>query len=363
MSGIIKTYLQETRRFVQRATLPNMLRRGFNFPLKVLDTHLLPLRVFSTPGFLQLEPTNKCNLKCKMCHRNFMSLPNIGELNFDNFKKIVDPLLPYLHHVWLQGLGEPFLCKDIFKMIKYLKRRNLYVNTVTNATLLNKDVCEKIISSGLDEISISIDGATAETFERIRVGANFEEITRNVQNLTSLIKGSRNLKVVAFSVAMKDNIHELPDLVDLIHKLGIKNLWVQDVQFQQLNSGLAKKDQSLRALAEQNNKEKTEIKGYLSEALRLVNKYNIQMETFGEKSVFDRLSITRLRQKCMWPWAYVYVTWDGFVSPCCIPSTYFCGNLLEEPFHKIWNNRKYRDFRRQLKSGKLPIQCVNCSFL
>jgi radical SAM protein with 4Fe4S-binding SPASM domain len=352
-------------KYVGTATITELFKRAFNIPMKKIDARLLPLRTLSTPCVLQLEPTNKCNLKCGMCHRNFMLPSKIGELEFDNFRKIVDPLLPYLEGVWLQGEGEPFLCKDIFKMIRYLRRKSIYVNTVTNATLLKREACERILASGLDEISISIDGATAETYEKIRTGASFEQVTENMQTLTSLAReGSHNhIKIVAFAVAMIDNVHEMPALIDLIHKFGIEYLWMQDVQFQQLNAGLAKKEKSLRVLAEQDAMQRKEIEEHLKKASRLARKYNIQMLTYGGKSVFDRLYISRSRQICSWPWTGVYVTWDGFVSPCCIPSTYFCGNLFQEPFHRIWNNDRYRDFRRRLKSGKLPYQCTNCSFL
>jgi radical SAM protein with 4Fe4S-binding SPASM domain len=359
----VSAKVQETRKIVQHAKLTGLGKRMFNYPLQLLDSRLLAPTVFAMPGFLQLEPTNKCNIKCKMCHRSIMPLSKIGELDFSNFKKIVDQLLPYLHRVWLQGLGEPFLCRSIFSMTRYLKAQGVYVNTVSNATLLNEEVCKKIVSSGLDEISFSIDGATANTFENIRVGAKFSEVTRNIRTLTSINKESGNLKVVAFSVAMKTNIHELPDIAVLIHELGIRNWWVQDVQFQQLDSGLATAEQSLRASAEQGTEQKQEIVDYIDNARSLALKYGIKMEGFGEKSLFDRLSIARVREKCVWPWANVYVTWDGFVSPCCIPSTYFCGNMLKEPFRHIWNNQKYRDFRRKLRSGKLPFQCINCSFL
>jgi radical SAM protein with 4Fe4S-binding SPASM domain len=366
MSSIRKTLVERTTlRFVGRTTTTDFIRRVFNKPMALVDGRLLPGRALSIPYTIQLEPTNKCNLKCQMCHRSIVPLSGIGEMKFTDFKKIIDPLLPYLEAVWLQGEGEPFLCKDIFGMIKYLKRRLVYVNTVTNGTLLSKDVCRKIISSGLDEIAISIDGATAETYEQIRIGANFEEVTKKIKTLTSLLNHSsrKNLKVAAFVVAMKENIHELPDLVTLIHRLGVKYLWVQDVQFQQLNAGLAKKEESLRVLAEQDGREKERIEHYLKAALRLANKYDLQILTYGGKSIFNRLSISRERRKCSWPWTSAYITWDGFVAPCCIPSTYFCGNLLEEPFRKIWNDNKYRDFRRRLKSGKFPYQCVNCSFL
>lgn len=364
--GKVRSLLEKTPlRLVGKAPPADIIRHYFNRSLTRVDRRLLPISTLSIPCFIQLEPTNKCNLRCRMCHRTILPLSKVGELSFNDFKKIVDPLLPYLASVWLQGQGEPFLCSDIFKMIRYLKRRYVYVNTVTNGTLLSEDVCKEIVSSGLDEVAVSLDGATAETYERIRVGADFEEVTRNVQRLTSTVGHSnrKKMKVAAFSVAMRNNFHELPDLVTLVHRLGVKYLWVQDVQFQQLDAGLATKEESLRAIAEQNDGEKGQIEQFLKTALQLARKYDLQLLTYGGKSVFDRLYITRKLAKCIWPWTSAYITWDGFVSPCCIPSTYFCGNVFEEPFKKIWNNEKYHSFRRQMKSARFPYQCINCSFL
>ena len=352
------------RRLRESTTIPLAMRIP-KFPLRRINTHLLPDQPLFTPSMIQLEPTNKCNLKCQMCHRSILFPSKIGEMSFFNFRKIVDPLIPSLESVRLQGEGEPFLCKDIFKMIRYLKTKSVHVNTVSNATLLTKELCRNILLSGLDEISFSIDGATKETYEQIRTGANFEHVTENIKTLTTLAANSTspNLKICAFVVAMKKNMHELPGIVDLVHKLGIRNLWVQDVQFQQLDAGLATRKESLRAIAGQDNTEKKRIEQYLRMAMDRVNKYGMEIITYGGKSVFNRLKIPGARTKCSWPWTSAYVTWDGFVSPCCIPSTYYCGNLLQESFKKIWSNGKYRHFRSRLKRGPLPHQCINCSFL
>jgi radical SAM protein with 4Fe4S-binding SPASM domain len=117
-------------------------------------------------------------------------------------------------------------------------------------------------------------------------------------------------------------------------------------------------------LAGQKNGQGDQIRKYVSDALRAARKYGLPIKTFNKRSIFDRLLILRSRRRCTWPWAYVFVTWDGFISPCqAIPSQYYMGNLQEDSLEKIWRSEKYRDFRRQLKSGDLPAQCNNCSLL
>jgi len=67
--------------------------------------------------------------------------------------------------------------------------------------------------------------------------------------------------------------------------------------------------------------------------------------------------------KCRWPWESAYITADGFVCPCCItcdPEIVNFGNILEESFAKIWRGGKYRDFRKKIRDGDLPLFCKSC---
>jgi radical SAM protein with 4Fe4S-binding SPASM domain len=162
---------------------------------------------------------------------------------------------------------------------------------------------------------------------------------------------------------MKENMHELPDFPPLLHELGIEYWWCQDVNFHLINAGFAQKDKSLRFLAGQNGAEGDIIKKYVNDASQAALKYHIRLKTYSGKSIFDRLHISTARQRCIWPWSYFFVNWEGFVSACCVPSQYYFGNLLEDSLEKIWNGDDYRSFRTRLKSGNLPEQCVDCTLL
>ncbi|MCK4732849.1 MAG: radical SAM protein [Methanophagales archaeon] len=109
----------------------------------------------SLPEFAQIEVTSRCNLHCIMCIRRKIGLHD-GDLTFDGFKRIISKL-PTLKRVLLQGQGEPFLNKELLKMINFAAKRNIAVSTCTNATLLNAKIAELLCFSGLSKLAISLD--------------------------------------------------------------------------------------------------------------------------------------------------------------------------------------------------------------
>src|SRR3954449_821873 len=138
------------------------------------------------PTFLQVEPVGQCNLRCQMCAIQFrQDGPPFGPLAFMDygvFTHLLDQF-PGLEELQLQGLGEPMMHPRFFDMVEYAVDRGIKVSTNTNATLMNPRRAERCVTSGLGEIHISIDGATAETYEQIRVGARLDRVIANVEGL------------------------------------------------------------------------------------------------------------------------------------------------------------------------------------
>ena len=156
----------------------------FNSILRKIDEMQARTSLLSNPISLQIEPTTKCNLRCRMCLSPFWDRKGM-EMSFTNFKKIIDQF-PLLVTINLQGIGEPLLNKDIFKMIEYCKSKKMIVLFTSNGTLINEKVAEKFVDYGLDYVIISMDGAVPETFEKIRIGANFNHVIENVKNLIAI---------------------------------------------------------------------------------------------------------------------------------------------------------------------------------
>src|SRR5689334_4667661 len=184
------------------------------------------------PKFLQVEPVGQCNLRCRMCPIQFRrDGPPYGPpafMDFDVFTRLVDQF-PDLEELQLQGLGEPMMHPRFFDMVAYATGRGIKVGTNTNLTLLNDRRAELCVTSGLAELHASVDGATAETYERIRVRAKFDRVVANLRRLVEAKRrlGSRTPWVRMVVVAMRMNLPEFPDLVRLAHDTGIDTVFVQ----------------------------------------------------------------------------------------------------------------------------------------
>src|SRR5437588_2747465 len=133
------------------------------------------------PTYIQLEPVGQCNLRCQMCPIQFrQDGPPNGPpafMKFDDFTRMIDEL-PTLQELHLQGLGEPMMHPRFFDMVAHAARKGVRVTTNSNLTLLNPERAERCASCGLEELHVSIDGATPETYERIRVRSHWDKVMR-----------------------------------------------------------------------------------------------------------------------------------------------------------------------------------------
>ena len=190
---------------------------------RVLSLPLVDEARAAPPQFLQLEPVGQCNLRCRMCPIQFRrDGPPFGPpafMDFAVFRRLIDEL-PTLKDLQLQGLGEPMMHPRFFDMVEYATARRIRVSTNTNLTLLNDARAERCVASGLADLHASIDGATAETYERIRVRAKFDRVTANLGRLIDARRRlkSRTPRVRMVVVAMRMNLPEFPALV----RLGIE---------------------------------------------------------------------------------------------------------------------------------------------
>ncbi len=319
--------------------------------LKFMKTNSTkPLIISNKPVIAQIEPTSLCNLKCEMCIREKTGVP-IGTMTFENFKKILDKL-DSLFKIHLSGQGEPFLNPEIFKMIDYANKRGITVFFTTNATVLTKEVIEKMCEVEIGEIGISIDSTKKEVYEKIRRGANFEKVKNNVKNLAFEFKKRKKKTILSTTaVIMKSNIDEVEEFVLFANELGIKKVGFQTMQEKEDYITMYDSPVKKQTVSNFNSKLKEKIR----KARVLADKYHISLIFDEEKS-----------PGCVWPWRSIYITWNGYVTPCCKILNYnkpYFGNILNEDFWKIWNGKNYQEYRRLLKNRNAPANCVGCSMI
>jgi len=313
-----------------------LLNKKFNFK----NIKYYPIRA-------DIEPTTGCNFKCTMCQ---VSSPDFIKRNMSlkTFKKIIDQN-PQFIKIKIQGLGEPLVNKEIFEMIKYANDKFIKVNTVTNGSLLNNENIKKILAVKINELSISIDGASKKVFETIRLGSNFDTVIKNVENLTS--NRSKNIKKIqSLTLIQKKNFSELEDIIKLCKRLNL-----DEIQFQYLLTSWGKDDWKTI-----NNEQQIDNENKFFDLIQMYQrKYQDNNFKIG---VITKNKFTEYN-KCNYPWETPYFSTQGFVVPCCMianPEVVNFGNITNMNFYSIWNNKQYDDLRLSINNHKLKDYCKNC---
>lgn len=181
-------------------------------------------RALAGPIMASLMVTYRCNLDCVMC--DFPERAGAKEFDTGRMKKIIDELTGMGTNVISFTGGEPLLRKDIFELIAHAKRNGLITQMPSNGTLLTEERAQAVIDSGLDALTISIDGARKETHDCVRgINGTYEKAIRGVQNIVSLRKRNNKGPTVTLSMVInKYNVNEILDMQGLVSELGADNM-------------------------------------------------------------------------------------------------------------------------------------------
>ena len=163
--------------------------------------------------YLQVEVTTRCDLPgCLMCPRSAWPERWLHQdLSWQNFERLI-PALKFFKHVHLSGWGEPLLHPRLWDMAQAARSQGCTVSLTTNGMNLTEAMQVQVMEH-LDMVAVSLDGATAETYERLRPGADFRRVTQQVAALCSRKRPweGRAPEVVLLFMKMRPNVAELPD--------------------------------------------------------------------------------------------------------------------------------------------------------
>jgi MoaA/NifB/PqqE/SkfB family radical SAM enzyme len=156
-------------------------------PVKWLAYESGQTRLVPPPDRLYIESTNICNLSCIMCPTGRKEqVRKKGYMDFELFKAIVDQMAPWVQATTLHIWGEPLLHPRLFDMIAYCRQRGLHSEISTNATLLNEERARRVLDAGLGGIYLCLDGMRPETYEQIRINADYEKTNANIRRFIEL---------------------------------------------------------------------------------------------------------------------------------------------------------------------------------
>jgi MoaA/NifB/PqqE/SkfB family radical SAM enzyme len=294
------------------------------------------------------------------------------DLTLHELSGIVDQF-SVLERVVLHGIGEPLLNEELARMIRYLKERNpgCAVLFNTNAVLLSDEWQRALIESGLDELRVSLDAATSATYSAIRGIDEFASVTANVERFSRLLQNRGTPRLSLWLTAMRENLMELPRLVDLAADIGVPEVYVQRLVL--MHRGLAQQEHSVfRQLQERE-------KALLVEAAKRASARKVDFRASGLVSPKESLGGASGRRGshevvsdrpwygCYRMWRMTYVTANGNVLPCCISpfsaedyGDLILGNAFDAPFGEIWNGERYVERRAALHSAHPCHPCELC---
>jgi MoaA/NifB/PqqE/SkfB family radical SAM enzyme len=317
------------------------------------------------PVCLYLEVTNRCNLLCDTCPRTFEELEPPADMSWPLFTGIVDQI-PHIARVVLHGVGEPMLVRDLPRMIRYLKDRGTYVLFNTNGTLMQPKKFQALIDTGLDELRVSLDAADRASYLRVRGKDFFNRIVRDVGKFTAFQRetGATTPRVSLWLTGLKETVEQLPAFVRLAASMGVAEVHLQRLVFDDAGYGLARPESSL---FEQTRDDETA-------AIEVAQAIGIELGVTLDASGATEPGLSLRRQAddkpwatCRRPWSLMYFTAHGRALPCCIApisargyENYTLGDATQSTLQEIWNNNSYKDFRTSLLGATPPAPCQNC---
>jgi len=301
----------------------------------------MPISDLFLPLYVQIESTTKCNLRCKTCRR---TNETNCDMSFELFKSIIDEFKGFRlisRRLDLTGLGEPLFHPQIARMVEYAKNNGFHVSFTSNFTVINREKAVELIKARLDGLYASFDGASKETFERIRVGADFDKVIGNVKLFQGIKKevGSVKPKLMFETTVSESNMHEVLGIIKLAESLGVDGVYI----CREVKAG------------------KTD---YANDSFASIN-----WKGLAKSRVEIQFSNpVRPPRPCVGVIG-CYITFDGKVLPCnriiqLAPrseySHYQFGDLKKESLREIWFSNDYRLFRKRVALGICSSLCKSC---
>jgi MoaA/NifB/PqqE/SkfB family radical SAM enzyme len=185
------------------------------------------------PISITIEPTTSCNLRCPECPSGKREFTRpTGMLQTDFFKNTIDEIANRILYLNFYFQGEPFLNPKFLEMVNYASRKKIYTSTSTNAHYLNDANAKKTVESGLDRLTISIDGTTQNTYEQYRIGGDLKKVIEGTKNI---LKWKKELKsstphVIFQFLVVQPNEHQLEDVKKLASELGVDEVRFKTAQ-------------------------------------------------------------------------------------------------------------------------------------
>jgi MoaA/NifB/PqqE/SkfB family radical SAM enzyme len=322
----------------------------------------------AAPFTLDINPTDKCNLRCIHCwQRAFEKIDSSYELADEKLFEIVREAIKFgVEEFEITGGGEPLIRKELTsKIMEIIKKNKKFGNITTNGILFNSDDVRKIVKIGWDRITFSLDGPDAKTNDSIRGKGSFENVMKSI-NLFNQMKRrmKRRLPTLKFNVVInKKNYNKIGKMIELAKEVNCSIVHFDSLT---VHSEIGKKIRLTKKQEEEFDKYVDTTKK-LAESLRILTDINSLTSVFLEKSnemeeILEREGDSKdfFSLVCYEPWWHLVIKTNGTVQPCCLYDEKE-ENVKNKSLRKIWFGEFFENIRENIKQKQLSKYCSICN--
>ncbi|MBL8234611.1 MAG: radical SAM protein [Bryobacterales bacterium] len=342
-----------------------------NLRLSQIEYEQQQVYLYSRPRCLGIVLGNACNIDCIHCYQskngdNLLRPADIAQ----ELRRELAALYPFLSTLRIQG-GEVFAIRGFRDLVddvtRLVKRPILSIST--NGTLINDEWAERMVRTPFSNVTVSIDGGTRTTYNRLRRGADLDHVLANIDRVQRWKQklGSLMPYLDSFFVVMRSNFREIPAYLELMERHGMTDVALQTMELSPENTA---REPSLEASEFiRDRREVEELHALMRETLprfqtsfRLIRVSGLQslFEAHGldaaflqegEKSLYpDSEGLAEgAFQLCPNPWTTLFLTENGNAHLCFISQP--IGNLYSEPVAALWNCPRAVAKRAQMAAG------------
>jgi len=306
------------------------------------------------------ELTRSCNLSCVHCRASAEYGPYEGELATQEVFRVMDEIASFSKPVIILTGGEPLLRPDIFELASYGTAKGFRMVMATNGTLLNEEIVQKMKTSGIQRISISIDGPTSETHDAFRkVKGSFEGSLRGIEMAK---RGGIEFQIN--TTITQVNLQQIPDILRLAVDLGAVALHIfllvptgrgKDLKDQEISAQDYEK--TLHWFYEQINKVPLQLKATCAPHYYRILRQRAKKE--GKKVIPKTQGLDAMTRGCLGGISFCFISHIGQVQPCGYLELN-CGNVREKHFREIW--MKSDIFQNLRNTDGYRGKCGRCEF-
>ena len=358
-SELIRRIVEKRKRYLRHAI--SLLRYSSIFKLRNLarvewERFRKRDKVSGLPYIVVLDPTNVCNLKCPICPtpKGDLLHPS-GRIQVEQYEEFVDRIAPHTYRLILYNWGEPFLHRQIIKMLGYADRKRISTSISSNLNILPREGAESLVLSGLDDLIVSCDGLSQETYERYRVGGELEKLVANMNAIKQAKKklGRSNPNIEFQFLVFRHNEHEADRVLEFAKRHGANSVRLAkpaidlgnpDIRPAE-NPAYTRQEYQVLEVPEPATLQNEDIAKVFSERSRTKETNSGSTKGSAESDLLAPIY-------CYWPWRVLTVNWNGEIDPCCYNNQLGSfGNIFSQPLIDLVNNDKFVYARRRI-SGK-----------